>query len=372
MVKSKKRLALFMHPGVGGAQKSMMRIASGFASNGYVVDVIHVRNEFTESFQSNKGVTHHDLEISSASTLASTLLAIPRLIKLLKYIEPDVLLVTGESAMTAALIAVSVSGCNVKVVPRFQVHVERNWQEWPWWRRHLVSISLRFLLERAYRLIAVSSGVADNVSRVFGIDRDRIFVAYNPTLTPEYQSMLQEAVNHDWFGSGVPRVILAVGRLTEQKGFDVLLRSFSKAQEKTEVRLMIIGDGPQRARLEKLVIELGIDKKVQFAGYQRNPYKYMNNADLFVLSSRWEGLPNVLIEAMGAGLKVIATDCPSGPRDILEDGKWGKLVPVADVEALTAALVEIVDSNYESPGTKERAKCFTMKKAIDEYESIMF
>ena len=162
-------------------------------------------------------------------------------------------------------------------------------------------------------IIGNSQGVADDLSQVTGLPRQRIKILYNPVVTPEVREKALALLDHPWFEPGQPPVVLAVGRLTKQKDFPSLIRAFAQVLPKRPARLLILGEGVDRPMLEELVEQLGLQDHVSIPGFVENPYAYMSRASLYVLSSRWEGLPTVLIEALYCGLPIVATDCPSGP-----------------------------------------------------------
>jgi glycosyltransferase involved in cell wall biosynthesis len=173
-------------------------------------------------------------------------------------------------------------------------------------------------------------------------------VIFNPIITDDLAERARDDVGHPWLEDGVP-VFVAAGRLRPQKDFPLLLRAFAKVRAERPVRLIILGEGPDRPGLEQLVAELGIGADVDLPGAVTNPYAYMSRAVAFVLSSRWEGLPTVLVEALGCGAQVIATDCPSGPDEILAGGRYGTLIPVGDLGALVAAMRRVLDGETVRP-----------------------
>ena len=180
----------------------------------------------------------------------------------------------------------------------------------------------------------------------------------------------EEALDHPWFLPGEPPVILGVGRLTQAKDFPTLIRAFALVRKKHPARLMILGEGEERSKLETLVQELGLEKEVSLPGFVDNPYKYMKRAAVFVLSSKWEGFGNVLVEAMALGTPVVSTNCPSGPAEILENGRWGRLVPVGDVYALAEAIIETLDEEHH-PDVANRAKDFAVELAVEKYINVL-
>jgi glycosyltransferase involved in cell wall biosynthesis len=215
-----------------------------------------------------------------------------------------------------------------------------------------------------------SRGVADDLSQVTGLPRERIKVLYNPVVTPEVREKARAPLNHPWFEAGQRPVVLAVGRLTKQKDFPTLIRAFAQVRQTQPARLLILGEGPDRSALEALVNQLDLGDDVAMPGFVENPYAYMRRASLYVLPSRWEGLPTVLIEALYCGPPVIATDCPSGPREILADGKHGLLVPVGDVIALTQAIESGLAGRTPHP-TDESWHPYSLEVIVDQYTKLL-
>jgi glycosyltransferase involved in cell wall biosynthesis len=193
-------------------------------------------------------------------------------------------------------------------------------------------------------VVAVSQGVAKDLNKVLGLPMEKMQVIYNPAVTPELKTKSQEPLDHPWFAPGEPPVILGVGKLEAQKDFPTLIRAFSQIRKIQPARLVILGWGPEsdKQKLETLIHELGVEADVNLAGYVNNPFAYMARASVFALSSRWEGLPFVLVEAMAVGTPVVSTDCESGPAEILGDSKYGMLVPVGDSQALAEAILNVL------------------------------
>ena len=206
--------------------------------------------------------------------------------------------------------------------------------------------------------------------RVAGLSRQQVCVICNPVVTPEIFSKAQEPVDHPWFAPGQPPVVLGAGRLTIQKDFPTLIRAFALVRAQRRARLMILGEGEERPKLEALVRELGLEEDMALPGFAGNLYAYMARAAVFVLSSRWEGFGNVLVEAMALGTPVVSTDCPSGPAEILERGKWGKLVPVGDIVALSAGVVAELD-NPSLSDVARRAQDFSLDRIVGQYLELL-
>jgi glycosyltransferase involved in cell wall biosynthesis len=215
-------------------------------------------------------------------------------------------------------------------------------------------------------IVAVSKGVADDLAGAARLPRDRIKVIYNPVVTEVLFRKAEEPLEHPWFLPGCPPVILGVGRLTAAKDFPTLTRAFARVRESQSARLLILGEGKERDSLEKLVRELGLERDVSMPGFVDNPYAYMRRSSLFVLSSAWEGLPTVLIEAMACGCQVISTNCPSGPEEILDGGKYGELVRVGDAEAMSSAMLRAL-SNIPKRVTLKWVDQFRSETVICQY-----
>ena len=224
-----------------------------------------------------------------------------------------------------------------------------------------------FVYGAADRVVAVSAGVASDLSRFGRLPNGKIRVIHNPVFDPDIAALSRQPVTHSWFVPGGPPIILAVGRLHRQKGFDVLLEAFAKARAEVDCRLVILGEGPERAALTAQSERLGLAYNIDMPGFCENPFPLMARAGAFVLSSRWEGFPNALVEAMACGAPVIATDCPSGPHEILDGGKIAPLVPVDDADALGQALLASLSSPPDTARAQARAQMFSVSAAADQY-----
>ncbi len=215
-------------------------------------------------------------------------------------------------------------------------------------------------------VVGVSAGVVDDLrGHVTNVDEDRFRVIFNPIVTPDMIERSREPLDHPWFKDGDP-VFVAAGRLRPQKDFPMLLRAFAQMRGRNTARLIILGEGPDRASLTRLIEELDLDDRVELHGYTDNPYAFYSRAAAFVLSSRWEGLPTVLIEALGCGAPVIATDCPNGPDEILAGGRYGRLVPVGDVDSMAAALEAALAGDLSRP-PDESWQPYMLDAVVDDY-----
>lgn len=220
---------------------------------------------------------------------------------------------------------------------------------------------------------AVSRDCAVDLQHFFGFQAHPVEFIYNPFELELIRKRAEETVSHPWFEPGQPPVVLAIGRLNQAKDYPTLIRAFSKLRANRDVRLMILGEGELRIDLEGIVAECGLGaEQVQLPGFVSNPFAYLARCAVFALSSHYEGLPGALIEAMACGTPVVSTDCPSGPREILEDGRWGSLVPVGDEDALAEAIDTVLSTPQASlPDVRGRAEDFGLPQAVDKYLNVL-
>lgn len=234
-------------------------------------------------------------------------------------------------------------------------------------RGKFVPIFMKLLYPYADEIIGVSQAVSRDLEHQLNLSQGRVKSIYNPVVDNDLISQSNLPIKHSWFQEKDCPIILAVGRLTEQKDFATLIRAFAILKRSMVVRLVILGEGELRNDLEKLVHELDISDDVSMPGFIDNPYQYMKNASVFVLSSRWEGLGNVLIEAMACGCPVVSTDCPSGPKEILVSGKYGPLVPIENAEALSQAILDVLNNPLKKYILQHRARYFSVEESVSNY-----
>ncbi len=231
---------------------------------------------------------------------------------------------------------------------------------------------LKHLYPRANGIIAVSRGIRDDLSSSYAVPPSLIRVIPNCVDPVEIANLSREPIPAaDGFTRGEP-VVVACGSFKREKNYPLLIRAFARVLRNIPARLAIVGDGPERGRMEDLAAALGIEKKVIFLGYRKNSFKYMARADIFVLSSSWEGFGNVIIEAMACGVPVIATRCPSGPEEIITDGRDGLLVPVGDETALAEAMVRLLQDSPArrrlARNARKRSEDFHLERMVRAYE----
>ena len=276
--------------------------------------------------------------------------------------RPDAILAIMTPAAVAATLAACVAHHPVRIVAS-QRNVFKTTREF---RRACLSYPY------ADAAVAVSRGVASELGRLSGMPRNRIHTIYNPVVSPNLFRKACEPIDHPWLNGRGPPVVLAIGRLHKQKDFATLLTAFALLLRQRCARLLVLGRGPLLANLQSLTHELRIGNHVEFFGFVENPYAFLARASLFVLSSRYEGLANVLIEAMACSCPVVSTNCRFGPDEILEGGRWGELVPVGNPEALAGAMARALDNPPRRRGLRARASFFSVEKAVVRYEELLF
>lgn len=291
--------------------------------------------------------------------------------------RPNVLLSTMTHTNVVAAAAIYLSGrrCMRFVVreanyfSKLRHHARR-------FNEKMSLVLARWVYERVDKLIAPSADMAGDLQETLGLPKGKVAVIYNPVEVEQIHSLANEEVRHPWLNdkNSTP-VILSVGRLEAQKGFDILLQAVAEVRKNRAVRLIILGEGEQRPALLRLCDELGIADSVEMPGFVDNPYPYMRQASLYVLSSNYEGMPNVLIEALALGTPIVSTDCPSGPREVLRNGDFGLLVPVGNPRAMAAAILAVLEAPERYGMTPEREawvrQNFALEQVVQKYLQVM-
>lgn len=344
----------------GGTERVMVTLANGFVDRSLKVDLVLAQAEGPYLPAVDARVRIVDLKSHRV------LVSLPGLVRYLRLTRPRSMLAAMHHANVIAILARLMSG-----VPTHVVVAERStlssisMQSINLWRRLVLRLAgLTYRL--ADGVTAVSNGSADALADVIGLPRERIQVIYNPIDVEQIRARSLEPIDHPWLEPGQPPVILAVGRLAEAKDYPTLIRAFARLRQQRFVRLVILGEGELRAQLETQIQAAGLTEDVALPGFAENPFSWMRRASVFVLSSAWEGLPNVLMQAMACGTSVVSTDCQSGPAEILENGRWGLLVPVGDDAALASAMAEALD-DPAPPDVQKRAEMFESETAITSY-----
>jgi glycosyltransferase involved in cell wall biosynthesis len=342
----------------GGAERVALRLITSFIQAGYRVELVLVekRGELLEVVP--EGVEIIDLK---AARMRSAILP---LMRYFRDRPPHAIQVRLWPLTVVGIIARQLARSRVRIVVSDHIALSKQYGDNPL-TLALLKLSTRFFYPKADARVVVAKGSADDLAQLSGISRSSIEVIYNPVTLPPVDPAADPAIEALW-GSRKGR-ILTVGSLKSQKNHELLIRSFAKLRRRRPAKLMILGEGELRASLEELARVEGVAEDVIFPGFTTNPWPYYQSADMFVLSSDYEGYPNVLVEAMRCGLTVVSTDCESGPNEILDGGTFGRLVPVGDEQALADAMELGLTSPLEPDLMKERAEKLSGSATTERY-----
>ncbi|MYN11829.1 glycosyltransferase [Pusillimonas sp. TS35] len=349
----------------GGAERVMVSLANGLAARGLPVDLVLRTNEGIYRSQVDARV---NVIVLSARRTLGTVFALARY---LRTRHPRVMLSAMNYVNVVAVWARALSGASTRLVLSDHANLSQAMADAGGPVARVLPGIMRLSYPRADAVVAVSNGVADDLARRIGYPRDRIATCHNPIETVALVKQSGEPLSHPWFTPGGPPLIVGAGRLSPEKDFGTLIQAFNLVREGRPARLAILGEGTERPALEALVQSSPYRDDILLAGFQANPYNWMRAASVFVLSSRWEGFGNVLVEAMACGTPVISTACPSGPEEILGHGKWGRLVPVGDAPALADAVRDTLGATRADFDVQRRAQDFSVDKAVDAYLAVL-
>ncbi len=348
---------------IGGVERVFSNLAQGLHELGVEVDLVVGRAGGDMGRHLESGISSFDLE--SDRMLAS----VPRLAKYLRARQPEALIAAMTHCTAAAVLGRAVARQNVKIVATEHNTMSKVVANTRGVKYRLMPLWSRWALSRADSIVTVCAGVADDLSANTGIPRSRCQVIYNPVISDALYHAAEEPVEHPWFHAGEPPVVLAVGRLDKQKDFPMLVRAFRRVRDSRPSRLLILGEGPDRERVEAVVREERLTAEVAMPGFEQNPYRFMKRAAVFALSSGWEGFGVVLVEALALGMPVVSTDCTYGPSEILCNGKYGTLVPVGDHEAMARALLDALENQAHKPSPN--VDQYRLRNVAAEYLSLI-
>jgi glycosyltransferase involved in cell wall biosynthesis len=347
----------------GGAERVAITLLNELAET-HDVSLVLARNEGPYLADVSGRIESIDL------AAGTTMQAIPKLAQWIRANRPEILMTHLTHVNVAGALAVRLSRMPVQ-----QVAVEHNQMGLNYERIKRKTVRLayqaaRYIYPGIPAIVSVSAGVEASVARFTRITGQNCRVIANPVLTPHLRKLMDEHPVHPWLSDGGDPVILGCGRLVEQKDFANLIAAFAQVRQNRRVRLLILGEGDLREPLQRQINEAGLTEVALLAGFDRNPYAAMRAARLFVLSSRWEGLPTVLIEALATGVNVVSTNCPSGPDEVLDEGRFGALVPIADATALARGIQTALDAPIAPDILKERAEHYSLERATARYEDL--
>ena len=359
-------LVLFFAAKGGGVQKGRVTLANALAARGIEVSCVlpQATGPFLELLSSDVRLV--DLGTRHAIPL------VRRFARYLRQHRPAVVLASQQHTMLAAAWARRLAAVEVcLIITQHNTLSELCRQSRrPTMRYLLPRVAPRFF-RSADVVCAVSHGVAEDFAAMTGIPQSDIRVIYDPTVTPQLAEQAALASGHPWLDVKDRPVVLGMGNLIRIKDFASLIRAFARLRGTRPARLVILGEGPERGSLEKLARQLGVAPDVDLPGFTINPYAFMARADVFALASRVEGLSNAIIEALACGCPVVSTDCPHGPAEVLEHGRYGRLVPVGDEAALAEAITAALQASPDRDKLRRRAADFSVERATEDYLQLL-
>ena len=349
----------------GGAERVTVNLVNGLIQRGFKVDIVLLSadGEFLNNLSPEVRVI--DLKVKRMRGL---------LFPLIRYLfveRPSAMLACMWPLTSIAVLAIKLCFSNVRLIVVEHTTWSRDITCKSIFKRWWIAKLMHYTFPSANGIVAVSKGAADDLAQFAKISRSTITVIYNPVVGDDKINSSYPMHPLDW-SVGKHFKILAVGTLAPIKDYSTLLNAVAQLRQKINARLLILGEGSCRAILEEDIKRLGLTNSVFMPGFTKDISAYYIQADLHVLSSLCEGLPTVIIEALASGTPVVSTDCPSGPREILSEGRFGQLVPVGDVSALAEAMAFSLNSTHDTPALKLRAQDFTINKAVSFYEEMLF
>ncbi|TXD34770.1 glycosyltransferase [Lujinxingia vulgaris] len=352
----------------GGAERSMINLARGLVEAGAHVDLVVSIAESDYADELPPEVSLHILDVRRV------LKVIPHLARQIRRLKPDIIVsrpYRSNLLMLAAAELARSRAARILIVDNTTTQEMALASGTARGRlTNLVDLGLmRRLYPRAFKIVVVSRGSADDLVHLLELPDAMVEVIYNPVEIDHIQTLAEEPVEHPWLDDAIP-LLMTAGRLAKQKDHPTLIRALHKLNQTRPTRLMIFGQGPDQAALEALIDELDLQDRVALMGFTPNPFPFMAAADAFVLSSAWEGLGNVLIEAMAVGTPVLSTDCPHGPAELLASGLHGELTPVGDATALAHAIERTLDAPRDPERLRRRAAEFDRPAILERYLSI--
>jgi len=376
-----RRLAVFLSPvGLYARERLLLAIAAQLVARGYAVDVLTpgAGPELRQALPA--GARLVDLArgwmgrgAPGARSKRRVYLGLAPLTGYLRRARPEVLLSGSIPPNLVALLARRLAAVPTRVVLRqSNVVAIPGDPDYGGVRPRPRDRLLRWLYPRADAVIANSAGVADNLYRLTDLPRERVRTILGGVDLATLRRKATAPSPHPWLDAPGRPVLLTVGRLVAKKDQVTLLRALATLRRTRDVRLLLVGpDGDARPEVEAAIAELGLADSVVLTGHSDNPYAYMARADAFVLSSVSEGMPNVLLEALACGCPVVSTDCPSGPRELLDGGRYGRLVPMQDPEALAQAIAATLDAPPDPDDLRARAAAFSVERVAARYVEVL-
>ncbi|OTG71008.1 glycosyl transferase [Acinetobacter sp. ANC 4169] len=356
--------------GGGGAERTVIQLANNFVQRGVQVDVAVCDLSGAKSKLLAEVDPKIELVNFDCGRVASVLMPLKQRLQAHDY---DCIIATQTHSNIVCALAKKLARSQAKLILR-EVSTPSKNMKLQGLSKFILKTLVNFTYPAADHVVCVSNGVLDDFREYYAYPKANLVTIYNPVIDDAYFEKLKVPVAHRFF-QPEHKVVLAVGRLTEAKNFACLIRAFAQCHAKhPETRLIILGEGELRGELEQLVHDLGLSDVVDLPGFDSNPYAYFKYAELFVLSSNWEGLPGVLIQALASKIKVVSTNCPSGPLEILANSKFGLLVECDDVDGLASAMQHAIFQhviNFNAQEFEQHCQQFHKTAVLQRYASLM-
>jgi glycosyltransferase involved in cell wall biosynthesis len=352
------------HLRTGGGEISMLRLAEGLAERGLDVELV-VHDAASRELPLPRGVTLIDLQASGTAQ------AIRKLAQRIRKRSPRWVVSAFPHTNIATVTAVKMARSDAISVITEHAPLTRQIAQQNSWRYRALPLLVRAAYRGADAIVAVSSGVKEDLRSIVG-RRVRIHCIHNPVLPDNFEEVSELEPEHPWLRDPGLQVIMSLCRLSDEKDLPTLIRAFARIRSSFPcARLLLVGEGPERENLQRLIDEAGLQEVAQLPGRTTQPLSWLRKAAVFVLASRFEGYGNVLVEALAVGTPVVSTDCPVGPREILDNGRYGDLVPVGDDAAMGRGIGRALTARWLPDGAKAAARLRTQSRACDEYYALL-
>ena len=360
-----KSIAFFMHNFTGGgAEKVTINLANELARRGYKISFLVIDRSGVLESKVDKNIEIINFNIGRANKVIKNISNIFKLKKEIEFKKYKYFISVTAPMNLILSIANFLSKDRVKAYGTIHSMISLEDRKYKKLRYKL----LKYFDKYIEKTICVSKEAEEDYINTIGVNENKVITIYNPVIYDKIFQLQEEKCNHKWLNAKREyKVVIAAGRLNEAKNFEMLLESIQLVKKERDIRLIILGEGELRKELEEKIENLNLKDNVDLYGFTENPYKFFSKGDLFVLSSRREGLPTVLIEALSCGCKIVSTNCKSGPKEILEDGKYGELVEVGNVKEFSKAIIKKLDEDVDKNLLVNRALDFTIEKSLKEY-----
>ena len=347
----------------GGAEKVTSILCNQFISNGYEVELVLIKKvgPYLNHLHSNIKIVNLNKNRS--------LFCIFKFYKYIKQSKPDIIISALDNANIISAIVKKFFFPKIKLIITCHSTISKEFKYSDNYKAYFLKKLMKYTFCYAEKIIAVSNGVALDLKNILKIDSEKIKIIYNPVYSEDILELGKLENNFKWFHKEY-KIFISIGRLTDVKNYELLIDSFNIVKDKINSKLIIIGEGPLRFELQNQIESLNLHDFVFLAGYLDNPYNWLSNSDVFVVSSKWEGLSCALIEAMSFNLNIVSSNCYSGPIEILENGKWGLIANQNNKEDLSNLMLKSILSP-KLDHNKKRAKIFSINAAMFEYNKII-